>query len=99
MIPLPSVYDISLVLLPWLVCCRAFAGKRDWSEWGILGLLGAMPILSWTIIALLPEIFDRLRLPFDAVVADKFLIPTLLLAVFIYAERTRLWPWEGSEAR
>jgi hypothetical protein len=90
LIPLPFVYDICLVLLPWLVCCHALAKKRGWNTRALLALLGAMPILSWTTITILPGIFDHLDLPFDVIFADKFLIPVLALGVFIYAERSEL---------
>jgi hypothetical protein len=81
-VPLPSVYDLTLALFPWLVCWHALTDRR-----GARLLLGSLPILSWLMILITPEYLGTEK--FDVVMADKLLVSVLLLAVFVYALKAR----------
>ncbi len=52
-------------------------------------LLAAMPVVSWLLITLVPELCDSLGLPFDAVTLDKLVVPVSVLLIFLYLERSR----------
>jgi hypothetical protein len=85
--PLSSVYDLTLALLPWLVCVWALNGRQNWIARSLLMLVLSLPIVSWAIVMWFPSLFEQGQLRFDAVVADKVIVPVVLLIVFVYLGR------------
>ncbi len=89
--PLASVYDISLALLPWLACLYVLVPRAGVAPRLLLIVLCALPGVSWLIITVLPNIVESMGLTFDAVGADKIIIPLTLLFVFVCTERKQMW--------
>jgi hypothetical protein len=86
-VPLSSVYDLALLVLPLLIGWTMIRASHGVEANFLRLVLIAVPILSWTIILVIPSIFDILQLPFDAVIMDKILTPLILLGIWIRFER------------
>ena len=86
-VPLSSVYDLALLVLPWLIGWAIIRTSHSVETNFLRLVLIAVPILSWAVVLVIPSIFDVLRLPFDAVIMDKILTPLILFGTGIWFER------------
>lgn len=91
-VPVPSVYDLVLILFPWLVLLHQLVGSTEMPKRFLLLALAAVPALSWAIIILVPLLFDHWRYQFDAVTVDKALIPLFLLGIFCIIQAGQVAP-------
>ncbi len=91
MFPLASVYDMALALLPWVACLFVLTRRTDITSRLLAIVLCALPVVSWLIITVLPNIVESTGLTFDAVSADKMIVPLTLLFIFVYTERNKMW--------
>jgi hypothetical protein len=91
LIPLASVYDISLALLPWLACLYVLSARRDVASRILVSVLWSLPLVSWLVITILPAALEAMSLPFDVIVCDKLIIPVTLFLIFVYTERKQMW--------
>lgn len=80
-VPLPSVYDLTLALSPWMVCWYALKDSR-----AMRSLLVALPILSWAMITIVPTIWEWWGWRFDVVIGDKLLMSVPLFIALVYAQ-------------
>ncbi len=90
-VPLSYVYDIVLLLLPWLFALYILS-RQDGKKWRVLQIITAtIPLWSWGIILLVRPLFMAQNWLFDTALTDKFLTPIALLIILFFAERQGLW--------
>ena len=87
LVPLSYVYDIVLLLLPWLYILHALSQLKG-RKWRTLQIVTAtIPLWSWGIILFLQPFFATQNWIFNAAAIDKMLIPITLLMIFLFVEK------------
>ena len=87
LVPLSYVYDIVLLLLPWLYILHALSQLKG-RKWRALQIATAtIPLWSWGIILFLQPFFATQNWIFNAAAIDKMLIPITLLMIFLFVEK------------
>jgi hypothetical protein len=90
-IPLSSVHDLALLILPLLMSWVVVQGREDAPVRVLRILLAGLPIVSWAIILVIPDVFDVLQWRFDTATLDKFLLTLILLGIFVFIEHKGLF--------